>query len=217
MDELDIYCEFTRFYLNSRNNREMDSVLIEVAKWKRNGIYCYSKQELIELIVDVSYDALTQIAADIEDYNVVIKWLSVFTDIATKAREDYATKYDFLFKKAFRLYSKRHSYTWMTTDFSYTFCSSNHERSQNGIIVSHDSAYRVVKLNFFQGKQVLNITVFPTFTKKIARFIKQEGERSYYQGDDSDFEFEIFYQGQQEISSIIVRRVDKCTEWKYYK
>jgi hypothetical protein len=98
-----------------------------------------------------------------------------------------------------------------------TFASSNHKRIENRVQTSHDYVPRLVILDYNQNGHIVNVSVAPTLTPKIARLVKDVNNVLYYEGADPDYRFEVETDSRNELIRVSVIRNDKNLELRYLK
>ena len=98
-----------------------------------------------------------------------------------------------------------------------TFASTNHKRLENRNQVSHDFVPRLVVLDYNPNGHIINVSVAPTLTPKMARLTRDVNNILYYEGMDLDYRFEVETDSRNEIVRVSVIRLDKNLELRYMK
>lgn len=98
-----------------------------------------------------------------------------------------------------------------------TFYSYHHTRIESGRVVSNDSAYRLIVLNYSNFGRRLKISIQPTLSPKMATCISDSNSVLTYVGDDRDFRFEIETKPDNTIKRVSLFRLDKNLELRYYE
>lgn len=98
-----------------------------------------------------------------------------------------------------------------------TFYSSHRTRIESGRVVSNDSAYHLIVLNYSNFGRRLEISIQPTLSPKMATCIGDSNSVLTYVGDDRDFRFEIETKADNTIKRVSLFRLDKNLELRYYE
>ena len=65
------------------------------------------------------------------------------------------------------------------------------QRFQNGCIVASDEVFRQAYLEYDATGNYVVISIYPSLSGKRARLVRQNGFKSFYQGEDPDYRFTI--------------------------
>lgn len=95
------------------------------------------------------------------------------------------------------------------------FLSSNHQRFENGVQLTHDFVPRIILLDYSPNGLRLTISIVPTLSPKSAVFQRDVNNVLYYKGDDPDYRFEVETGSNNAIKRVSVIRVDRNLELKF--
>ena len=107
-DNADIYCRASKVGLAERDRDFLNMIQQTIELWKKDiQIQKMNYEELVNLIVVNSRDAITKNNWNINDFDGVSWFIGNFTDIITNVRKEYNFSYDQLFKDAFNKYYRK--------------------------------------------------------------------------------------------------------------
>ena len=90
------------------------------------------------------------------------------------------------------------------------YCSSpSHKRYENGIFVEESHVQRNIILDYSLDGNTVEISIMPTLSPKKASFVKDSGNTLYYKGYDSDYEFELHTNYNNQVDILRLHRLDK--------